>query len=173
MNPWRSLRVFYHHWRAVGLEHHHDEQAMVSIRRLAELDDEWGLYDLALRFDQGRGVGMDADAARALYLRVFEKNGRFAALSAYGIGRLALVAEPPSLSVAAHWFKLAASGGHVESQYNYGLALIEGWTGEVDVATGLRWLERAREAGMAEADEIYQRVTRQLAEGLIDPAHER
>ena len=44
MNPWRSLRIFYHHWRAVGLEHHHDEQAMVSIRRLAELDDEWGLY---------------------------------------------------------------------------------------------------------------------------------
>ncbi|MBQ1783741.1 MAG: sel1 repeat family protein [Gammaproteobacteria bacterium] len=115
----------------------------------------------------------DADAARTLYRRVFEKNGRFAALSAYGIGRLALVAEPSSLPEAAHWFKLAASGGHVESQYNYGLALIEGWAGEVDVASGLSWLEKARDCGMADADEVYQRVTRQLADGLTDPAYER
>ncbi len=49
----------------------------------------------------------------------------------------------PNMNLAMHYYRMAAEHGHVVSQYNYGLYLVQGTGVPKDVAAGIPWLVKA------------------------------
>jgi TPR repeat protein len=48
---------------------------------------------------------------------------------------------------ALRWYRVAADGGHLESQNNVGMFLVSGMGGRKDLGEGVRWLRKAAERG--------------------------
>lgn len=48
---------------------------------------------------------------------------------------------------ALRWYRIAADGGHLESQNNVGMFLVSGMGGRKDPVEGVRWLRKAADSG--------------------------
>lgn len=62
------------------------------------------------------------------------------------------------LDEAAYYFKKAAELGHVESQYEYGMRLLDGIGVEANKEEAVKWLKKSAEGGSTEAKEALERI---------------
>lgn len=145
---------------AVIFEKNMDEIAVRHVVWLAALEDEWGLLELGCRYATGQSMPKKPDIAVHYWHRALSKNGSLSKYAAANIADSYLrgegVAQPPN--EAMNWLKLAAELGHPESQYNYGLALIDGISAEQNHARGIEWLNMAAKAGVPEAAAVLQKL---------------
>lgn len=151
----KRVRVFYHHWMAVGFENHTDEIALRHVEKLAELGDEWGLLDLGYRYSVGKSVESRQDRAIFYLKKVSDQDGDLAGHAAYNIGAIYLDAD--SLKKSKKWFQLAAKRNHPMGMYNYALSLLDCWDGTIDKIAGQKWMERAAKLGCQEAIDVLAR----------------
>ncbi len=160
----RKLKIFYHHFMAVGYETHTDNIAVKHVLALAKLDDCWGLNELGYRFSTGKSVKKDQEKAIFYYKRAFEKNGKEALYAAANLGSAYLNGEgvPKNDKKAIKWFKIAAELGHPESQYNYGLSLIDGWVGKANNEEGVYWLKKAAASDLTEAKDSLVKLKEKI-----------
>ena len=160
----KRIKIFYHHWMAIAFENHTDHIAIKHVKKLAELDDSWGLHDLGYRYANGISVNHDREKAIFYYKRAFEKKNEEAKYSAANLGLIYLngYGVPKSGTKATVWFKKAAELGHPESQYNYGLSLIDGWGDVINKTEGLYWLKLAAKSNLPEAKEVLTRLDEKI-----------
>ena len=159
-----KFKILYHRFLAGGLEDHTDHAAVKHVIALADLDNEWGLHELGYRYDIGKSVDRNYEKALFFYKRAFEKKGDVAQYAAANIGSLYLNGNgvPKSEAKAAKWFKKAAELGHPESQYNYGLSLIDGWDSKYNKEEGVFWLKKSADSGVSQAKEVLKKVGEQI-----------
>jgi TPR repeat protein len=145
---------------AVIFENNMDEVAARHVVWLAALEDEWGLLELGCRYAAGKSMPNKPDIAVQYWHRAFSKNGSLSKYAAANIADLYLrceyVAQPPN--EAMNWLKIAAELGHPESQYNYGIALIDGIGIEKNLPKGIEWLNMAAKTGVTEAVAALQKL---------------
>ena len=145
---------------AVIFESNIDEIAARHVVWLATLEDEWGLLELGCRYATGKSMPKNPDIAVHYWHRAFSKSGSLSKYAAANIAdsylRGECVAQHPN--EAMNWLKLAAELGHPESQYNYGLALIDGIGAEQNHAKGIEWLNMAAKTGVPEAVAVLQKL---------------
>ena len=129
-------------------ENHSETVALKHVRKLVDLQDEWGLLEMGFRHTTGKSVPKRQDKAIFYLKQVADLDGKLSAIACFNIGAIYLRAESAK---ATPWFKVSAEKGYGAAQYNYGLSLVEGWNGEVDETAGLEWIERAAMEGVYEA----------------------
>ena len=157
----RALKVFYHYWMAISLENHTDHVAVKHVKYLAELNNCWGVLDLAHRYHKGKSIGKDLNKAAFYYKKAFETGGKEADCAAYNLGAMYLNGEGVKQDIykSVAWNKKAAYLGYPASQYNYGLSLYDGWCEVYDEEEGLLWIKKAADSGMPEAKEVMRKVS--------------
>lgn len=158
----RRFLIIFHHWVAVTLEGNCDSMAVRHVRILARYGDPWGTYELGVRYLKGEGVDKDTNKARLCFMKVSQSRTGLASRAEFELGVIYLngLCEEPNEREAANWFKLSAEKGFGAAQYNYGLALMDGWAGRLDVEEGRLWLEKASGIGVKEAAEALKRSER-------------
>jgi TPR repeat protein len=155
-----KLRIKYHRWMAVGFENHTDSVAIKHVIWLAALEDEWGLLELGCRYSTVQSISKNTNLALVYWHRTLSKNGDLSKYAAANIAEHYLrspeVSRPSNEAIT--WLKLASELGHPQSQYNYGLSLIEGIITEQDQVRGAEWLKMAAKSGVSEAALLLQKI---------------
>ncbi|MEP5837471.1 MAG: tetratricopeptide repeat protein [Marinobacter sp.] len=110
----RRIRVFFHHWVVVGFENHTDRIAVRHLFKLAELNDDWGLLDLGVRYEDGHGVEKDIEKAFDCYTRSAELQGGVFQYAAFNLARLyhAGLSVPACEDTARYWYLQSAQEGN-------------------------------------------------------------
>ena len=107
-------------------------------------------FEMGIRLAEGRGVGVDNQAA----LQWFEKSAqqnlapaqfRLAAMVERGLG------ADKNLKRAADIYAKAAAQGHVRAMHNLGVLHAEGLDGKPDYATAANWFRKAAEYGVGDS----------------------
>lgn len=90
----------------------------------------------------------------------FSKNGSLSKYAAANIADSYLRAECVAQRSCEpmDWLRIAAELGHLESQYNYGLALINGAGTDESHGKGIEWLNIAAKSGLPEAAAALQKL---------------
>jgi TPR repeat protein len=120
-----------------------------SLRSQAELGDAQAQLALGTAYEQGQGVTRDLEQALRWYQRAAEQG---LAEAQYQLAYLLAEAEISPVA-AAEWMAKAAAQGMVEAQYLMGVIHAEGLGVAQDTRQARRWLEKAINAGHAEAED--------------------
>ncbi len=154
------IRAFYHRKMAAALENNLEDKALYHLQQLALLEDDWGLNALGCRYITGKAVEQDYRKAYECFDRAAGKDGKEKKYAEANIASMYLNGQYVNYdeAQAAKWFCRAAEQGHPPSQYNWGLALVEGWMGYTNVEEGVRWLEKASNSGITEAADVLSKL---------------
>jgi TPR repeat protein len=116
-------------------------------RRLAELGDAIGQYNMGLSYSNGLGVGVDKVESVKWY-RLAAEQGYVQAQC--NLGNAYFNGEGVSVDKveAIKWFRLAAEQGFAQAQFNLGNAYFNGEGVSVDKVEAIKWFRLAAEQGM-------------------------
>lgn len=156
----KKLQIFYHQFMAASFENHNEARAVRHLRQLEVMGGEKGLIELGSRYMTGKGVKEDYGRAYRCFEKAASQNGKLLMYAEFNLGCMHLEGHFVAMNSvkASEYFEKAATKGHVPAQYNWGLALIDGWAGYEDYVVGVEWVEQAAAAGMAEAQETLTRL---------------
>jgi hypothetical protein len=147
-----------------------ERQAATWFAKAADLGQPEAMYNLGLLHISGLGgVKVDLERAADLFTRAATAGNIDAR---YGLAKMAEAGEGllPDPKVAAEHMRLAAEGGHIAAQVEYGLMLFNARGTARDERKGAAWLARAAQAGNPVAQ---NRVARLYAYGIsVDPSIE-
>lgn len=127
-------------------------------RRLAETNDPDALYNLGQAYRLGRGVAVDIPAALGYYRRA-DAAGHARAGEQLG---LLLFSESETRSEALVLLDKAARAGAPRAAYILGIALHEGKLVQRDDVLAVRYMQRAADAGIANAKDMLATFVRPL-----------
>lgn len=156
----RRLQIGYHQLMAASFENHNEARAVRHLRQLEVLGGEKGLIELGCRYVTGKGVKENHARAYRCFEKAVDHNGKSLMYAEFNLGCMHLEGKFVAMNSvkASEYFEKAATKGHTPAQYNWGLALIDGWAGYEDYVAGVEWVEQAAAAGMAEAQETLTRL---------------
>ena len=158
----KTLLELFYRIIVIGFENHTDEVAVKYINKLVKLNNSWGLLELAVRLQTGKGVEKNTELALEYYQNVSNKGDKYSKYSDFVIGCFYLEGIDVDLceKTASQWFEKAAHKGHPQAQYNWGLALYDGWAVQTDKEQGLIWLNKSAQSGCNEAKSIIARISK-------------
>lgn len=114
------------------------QQAARCYEAAAAAGDEWGRYNLGIM--TMRGIGMEADLARALDLfRTAANNDHAKSMNLYARFLEEGWVVPQDRAAALDWYRKSAEGGDYRGQHNHATALVD--AGKIDEALG--WWRQA------------------------------
>lgn len=157
---WKKLQIFHHQLLAGSFENHNEARAVRHLRQLEVLESERGLIELGFRYLTGKGVKENHARAYRCFEKAASQNGKSLMYAEFQLGCMHLEGHYVAMNSvkAGEYFEKAAQKGYVPAQYNWGLALIDGWAGYEDYAAGVEWIKKAAAAGDAEAQETLTRL---------------
>ncbi|RUR07952.1 SEL1-like repeat protein [Legionella sp. km772] len=125
-------------------------QALKSYETAANQGDKYGIYNLALMYEYGKGIAVDYPRARALFTDASDKGfpeamNQLASMYFYGLGQ----ARNDQMALA--WYKKAASLGNSNALYTLGLLSETGVTTKLDFQAALKYYEEASQQGNEKA----------------------
>ncbi|OSM02484.1 putative serine/threonine protein kinase [Magnetofaba australis IT-1] len=131
-------------------------QAEIFAQQFKELEDKanqgdiTSMYDLGMRYAEGRGARVNQSKAVDWFTRAAEA-GHAQAQSKLGAAYQNGTGAPQDSNLAIQWYMKAAEQGQPEAQYQYALALATGAGIEQDQNKSLDWMEKAAENGVPQA----------------------
>ncbi|WP_447529678.1 tetratricopeptide repeat protein [Vreelandella sp. TE19] len=151
----RKIRISHHQFLAASFENNDEARAVRHLEVLETLEGERGLIDLGSRCLDGIGVKEDHERAYQCFEKAAALNGKWLMYAEFNLGCMHMAGQfvPVNDVKAGQYFEKAANKGHPAAQYNWGLALIDGWAGYEDYAAGAEWLEKAAASGIPEAQD--------------------
>jgi uncharacterized protein len=111
-------------------------------------NDSRALYNLGQMYRLGQGVKVDLVTAEQYYKRA-AKQGHAAARG--NLGSIYFTQQPPKIDEALYYWRSAARGGDVRSQYLLGVQYFNGLHVNRDYVLAYAWVSLAAEAGLDEA----------------------
>lgn len=141
------------------------DEAIKWLQRAASAGNPEANFHLGCCYVHGDGVEPSAASARECFKVCAEHSDE---RGEYMLGVANSLIPEYHAEALAVWTKLAEKG-QLDSQYALARALVEGTLGETNTEEGLRWLEKAAEAGYPTALVVYGI---QLLEGNNVPADE-
>ncbi|ASQ46692.1 tetratricopeptide repeat protein [Legionella clemsonensis] len=125
-------------------------QALQNYELAAQKNDKVGQYNLALLYEDGKGMPVDYTKARALFAKAAElgyKNAmtQLAQLYFNGLG------GPKDEQQALHWYKKAAALGESDALYQLGLLSETGVATKLDFANAVNYYQESANKGNAKA----------------------
>jgi TPR repeat protein len=125
----------------------------------AQNGDAEAQYDIGYRYEKGRGVDEDEDAALDWYRK---SAGQGVGKAQYKVGVFYLKGSSvdKDLEVAKVWLEKAADQGYPPAQYQLGKLLAS--KRNADYSTALVWLQKAQDNGYEPATGEISRVKRKL-----------
>lgn len=121
-----------------------------KLRGKAQAGDMLAMYEVGLRFLEGRNV--ERDPARGLdWLERAANQGM--PLAQYQVGSLYEkgIGTTKNAQTAKAWYEKAAAGGNVRAMHNLGVLFAEGGLGTVDLTTAATWFRKAAERGIKDS----------------------
>ena len=136
-------------------------EAAVFDRKMAAArqGDPEAQYDVAYRYEKGRGVDEDEEEALAWYRKAADQD---LAKAQYKLGMCYLKGKgtDPDRQQAREWLRKAAEKGYPPAQYHLG-KLFTTRPGR-NYRMALEWLEKAQDAGYEPATRAINKVRRKL-----------
>lgn len=125
-------------------------QAFKSYEQAANKGNEYGIYDLALMYEYGKGIPVDYAKARALFTDASDKGSpeamnQLASMYFYGLGQ----ARNDQMALA--WYKKAAGLGNSNALYTLGLLSETGVSTKLDFQEAIKYYEEASKLGNEKA----------------------
>jgi len=116
----------------------------------AEEGDAGAQFNLALMYDDGRGVPQD-DAEAVKWYRLAAEQGN--ARAQYNLGVMYANGEgvPQDYAEAVEWYRMAAEQGHTRAQFNLALKYYKGEGVPQYYAEAAKWFRLAAEQGKPQA----------------------
>ena len=99
-------------------------EANIWFRKAGEAGSDFGWYNLALSYDNGRGVVGDKEKAKEYYLKAYEMGSACAGDAASSIG--CILAEREDYNEANVWFRKAGEAGSDRSWYHLAVSYDHG-----------------------------------------------
>ena len=120
------------------------------LRRAAADGDPVAMFEVAVRFAEGRGVSPDSAASADWYRRAAEAG---LAPAQYRLGSIYEkgVGVDKNLGTAETWYRRAAIAGNAKAMHNLAVLYAEGAGGNPDLAAAAGWFERAAEMGVRDS----------------------
>jgi len=126
----------------------------------AKADDAEAQYDVAYRYEKGRGVEEDEDLALGWYIKSADRG---IAKAQYKVGTFYLkgisVDEDPEQAKA--WLQKSADQGYSPAQYQLG-KLYAAPDGGLNYQLAIIWLQKAQDSGYEPATRELNKVKRKL-----------
>lgn len=159
---WKKLCISYHQFMAASFEDNNEARSVRHLKQLDALGGEKGALGLGYRYLNGKGVKEDHAKAYQYFEKTAGLNGKWCIEAEFQLGCMHMLGQfvPVHDVKAGEYFEKAAHKGHSLSQYNWGLALIDGWAGYEDYVKGCEWIEKSAAAGVPEAQEVLGRLNR-------------
>jgi localization factor PodJL len=120
------------------------------LRNAAAAGNPAALFEVAVRYAEGRGVPADAAEAAKWYRLAAERGlaiAQFRIASLYERGE----GVPQNRVAAADWYRRAAEQGNVRAMHNLAVMLSEGVGGAPDFSDAARWFVRAADHGVRDS----------------------
>lgn len=157
---WKKLCISCHQFMAASFEDNNEARSVRHLKQLDVLGGEKGALELGYRYLNGKGVHKDHAQAYQCFEKTADQNGKWCMEAEFQLGCMHMLGQfvPTHDAKAGEYFEKAAQKGHSLAQYNWGLALIDGWAGYEDHLQGVEWVEKAAAAGVAEAQETLARL---------------
>ncbi len=125
-------------------------QALKAYEQAASQEDTYGIYDLALMQEYGKGVPVDYQKARTLFTAAADKGfpeamNQLAGMLFYGLG------QERNDQMALDWYKKAASLGNANALYTLGLLSETGVATKLDFQDAVTYYQEASNKGNEKA----------------------
>lgn len=125
-------------------------KALANYQLAAQKDDTVGQYNLALIYEDGKGLPVDYVRAKALYMKAAEQGNskamaQLAELYFTGLG------GKRDEQQAVHWYKKAAALGDADALYQLGLLSETGVATKLDFPNAVSYYQQAAEKGNEKA----------------------
>lgn len=125
-------------------------QALDAYQAASNKGNVYGIYDLALMYEYGKGIPVDYPKAKSLFTMAADKGfpeamNQLANLYFYGRG------EERNDELALNWYKKAADLGSANAMYSLGLLSETGVATSLDFQTALQYYQKASTLGNEKA----------------------
>jgi len=126
------------------------EAGPVALREAAEEGDAKALFEIGMRYSDGRGVKADAANAATWFERSAELGF---APAQYRIGNFyeKAIGVERDVSKAKTWYQLAAEQGNASAMHNLAVLYAMGADGVADNESAARWFAKAAELGVKDS----------------------
>ena len=136
-----------------------------SLAQRAESGDAQAQLELALAYDEGKGVPQDA--ARAVeWFRKAAEQGNARAQNSLGVLYAQGRGVPRDRQEAVRWYKKAAKQGLTEAIYNVAISYYNGEGIEENMPLAYAWMLAAQKRGDPQAAEALEHIRQSLNERL-------
>jgi predicted acylesterase/phospholipase RssA len=123
-----------------------ERDEVLRLARAAADGDAAAQFDLAVRYDRGRGVGADPIEATRLFAKAAE-SGHSAATAALATRYLSGLGVPRNSAEGLRLLRSAAEAGDANAQSTLGMIYATGQGVPVDYSEGVKWLRASAEQG--------------------------
>lgn len=127
-----------------------EEVGSDALRQAAADGDARALYEIATRYQQGRGVEADAEQAAIWFERAAERGLAPAQYQIGNINEKGLGVER-DIEAAMAWYERAASQGNASAMHNLAVLHAMGASGRTDNRQAARWFQDAADLGVTDS----------------------